>query len=603
MNILTVLIVSIFVITICNSLISSKTKEKLNIKVIVPQIFASLFISFWVMMMSFESFNAISFEEKYAHYIKYSAVIGLAVSLLVLVICTLMKKHNAYNKNIKKEIKKTLAVKKVFFIIFALTSCLFCGFFFVITQWSGVDPEQMLINVTSPTAGTEISIYYTGFQYVFMALSMIYLFGCVIFSDFLLKELRRSEKSLKRFELARAIICIVISLSFLSGTIESLEKVFKIHSGVNAVFVNSDFIEKNYVDPEKATITFPKEKRNLIFIYLESIENSYLSKELGGYMEENLMPELTELAYSGITFSDNSTKFGGPSPITGTTWSLASMVNQTMGLPLKFTGSLSSYSEPNAFMKGTTALGDILYEQGYEQTVMIGANAIFGGLEYMYKTHGNYKVFDYNYARKNGYIPNDYKVWWGYEDDKLYEFAKEEITRLYKTGKPFNFTMENADTHMPDGYLAPDKPRPYKSPYANAIAYSTSQIVKFVEWIQAQPFYGNTTVILIGDHLSMDKNFFMGFDPSYKRTQFNLILNSAKEADSSRLVNRDYSNLDMFPTTLCSLGCDIEGEQLGLGVNLFSNKKTLLEEYGVDYVDNEFTKKSTFYNKVLSRAD
>ena len=38
-------------------------------------------------------------------------------------------------------------------------------------------------------------------------------------------------------------------------------------------------------------MSFPSKKRNLIHIYLESIENTYLSEELGGYMNYNLMPE------------------------------------------------------------------------------------------------------------------------------------------------------------------------------------------------------------------------------------------------------------------------------------------------------------------------
>ena len=34
---------------------------------------------------------------------------------------------------------------------------------------------------------------------------------------------------------------------------------------------------------------------------------------------------------------------------------------------------------------------------------------------------------DYKVVKEKGLIPKDYKVWWGYEDDKLYEFAKEEL--------------------------------------------------------------------------------------------------------------------------------------------------------------------------------
>ena len=55
----------------------------------------------------------------------------------------------------------------------------------------------------------------------------------------------------------------------------------------------------------------------------------------------------------------------------------------------------------------------------------------------------------------------------------------------------------------------------------------------------------------------------------------------------------------MFPTTLASLGVEIKGDRLGLGTNLFSGKKTLLEDYGIDYVNEELLKNSEFYNNVL----
>ncbi len=332
------------------------------------------------------------------------------------------------------------------------------------------------------------------------------------------------------------------------------------------------------------------------------MENSYLSKDLGGYMEMNLMPELTELSYEGVTFSDTSNRFGGPLTATGTQWSVASMVNMTTGLPMKVPAEPNAYGTADSFLPGAYTFGEILRDAGYEQTVMIGSDANFGGLTYFFTNHGEYKIMDYRYAIKNGLIPEDYKVWWGFEDDKLYEFAKEEITRLYETGKPFNFTMETADTHRPGGYLSENAPTPYDDHYANAIAYSSEQTVEFVKWIQQQPFYENTTIVLIGDHLSMDTDFFEDFDSNYKRTQFNLILNAAPEvADtkSDRFVNRQYANFDMFPTILASMGVEIKGDRLGIGTNLFSDKDTIFEEYGTDKVNMELEKKSDFYNEKI----
>ena len=39
----------------------------------------------------------------------------------------------------------------------------------------------------------------------------------------------------------------------------------------------------------------------------------------------------------------------------------------------------------------------------------------------------------------------------------------------------------------------------------------------------------------------------------------------------------------------------IKGDRLALGTNLFSDEPTLLEKYGVDYVEEELKKNSKFY--------
>ena len=75
------------------------------------------------------------------------------------------------------------------------------------------------------------------------------------------------------------------------------------------------------------------------------------------------------------TPSNNDTKFGGPLKATGTQWFVASMVNMTTGLPMKVPAEPNAYGSPGNFFPGAYNLGDILHDQGYEQTVMFGADA------------------------------------------------------------------------------------------------------------------------------------------------------------------------------------------------------------------------------------
>lgn len=541
-----------------------------------------------------------------ASFIKYM-VLALAVGAVYVIVQQIVYGKIAFEKT---ELKKSHGAR---FIRVISAVFVFLGLaFYYATDWSRsafgeISGDQLLINLLSPTSGTETSVYIEAFEGpVFSAILITALFCLLVFSNFkvVFKDKNKIKTVLSDFW--KRLICFILSLVTLVYGFVYCFQGLKLRDVYYSYILKSDFIENVYVDPEKNDIVFPEKKRNLIHIYLESVENSFLSQDLGGYMESNLMPELTELSYEGTVFSDNSTKFGGPQQATGTQWSIASMVNQATGMPMKTPDGPNSYGQPDNFLPGAYTLYDLLKDEGYEQTVMFGADSSFGGLKYLFETHGDVKVFDYNYALKAGVIPENYKVWWGYEDDKLYEFAKEEITRLYETGKPFNFTMETADTHRPHGYLSPNAPTPYDDQYANVIAYSTSEAVKLIRWIQQQPFYDNTTVVVIGDHLSMDTDFFEGWDKDYFRTQYNLILNPASNvstADSSVFLNRSYANFDMFPTILSSLGVEFEGNRLGVGTDLFSGEKTIIEEYGLDYVNDELMKKSEYYNDEILQGN
>ena len=49
--------------------------------------------------------------------------------------------------------------------------------------------------------------------------------------------------------------------------------------------------------------SFPEKKRNLIYIFLESMENTYMSKLDGGAYDINYIPDLTALAEENLNFS------------------------------------------------------------------------------------------------------------------------------------------------------------------------------------------------------------------------------------------------------------------------------------------------------------
>jgi phosphoglycerol transferase len=78
---------------------------------------------------------------------------------------------------------------------------------------------------------------------------------------------------------------------------------------------------------------------------------------------------------------------------------------------------------------------------------------------------------------------------------------------------------------------------------------------------------------------------------------YNAFINSS--ADGKNYYNREFSVIDMFPTTLASIGVKIQGNRLGLGTNLFSDDPTLIEKLGKEYFEREIQKRSKYYQNEL----
>ncbi len=373
----------------------------------------------------------------------------------------------------------------------------------------------------------------------------------------------------------------------------------------------SHFIEQNYVDPRTTKITFPDKKRNLIYIYLESMESTFASKGDGGGLDFNCIPELTTLAEENTNFS-NSDKLGGGYPAYGGTWTMAGIFSQTSGIPIKNSEQTddvnATLAEQSSFSSQARNLEDILADEGYNQCFMIGSDATFGGRRAYCESHGKgqTEICDYNTAKENGQIPEDYYVWWGYEDQKLFANAQEKLTELSSKDEPFNFTMLTVDTHFEDGYVCEQCQNEFgDNQYANVMACSSRQVDAFVKWIQQQPFYENTTIVISGDHLTMDSDFCNDVSEDYERSVYNVFINLPEGLDTSfeKTHNREFATLDMFPTTLAAMGVTIEGDRLALGVNLFSDEQTLTEQYGRKGLDKELMKKSKFYDMLINDVD
>ena len=514
--------------------------------------------------------------------------------VILYIILGIVELHRVSNGSwdIAKKNKKIVAAVTTG-IFFSVGLGLNYGVYYLKQNFSEVPIGQIIYHLHTPLEGTNTS----SFSDIIGIILLIFIIDFGVFG-FICKKIS-NKKQLSVLMIFFSFMGVILSGRAMAEACYH----FNLTEYYEYISQDTEIYDKYYVDARNVELTFPQNKRNLIYIFLESMETTYADTEIAGGMKENYIPELAELSLQNENFGVYGV-LNGANTVPGATFTMGALIAQTSGVPINenlvSNDTLNAtWESDNNYLPGVWALGDILQQQGYQQEFMIGSDGKFAGRASYFKGHGSYEIFDYYTAIDRGYINENYYEWWGYEDKKLFEYAKKEITRLANNNEPFNFTMLTADTHFTDGYLCDECEDEFDSQYSNVIACSSRQVARFVEWIQQQDFYDNTTIILSGDHLTMDSDYIQKYiaDNATRKTYIAVINEKTKNENMGS--EREYTTLDMFPTTLAAMGVQIEGNRLGLGVNLYSGEHTLLEEYGEDYLNIEFLKDSKFYRQKL----
>lgn len=499
--------------------------------------------------------------------------------------------------------------KVLLFLILFLLLILWRSSNWFLNSFDGVELSVAIYQLFSPLKGTEsgvISDYFNQCLFPAMffaaaAVTVYTLYDMMAGRIFLEIDVRIGTKKLciggkkSRFIYIRKFVILWVCIAVLCGCVWNKAVEVGVPEYLRSVTNVSSIFESEYISPDDVAITFPGEKRNLILIYMESMEATYASTQDGGGKPVNYIPELTQLAEKNLFFS-NDEDLGGAGPVIGTGWTMGGLFSSATGVPYKLPVDRNEAGEYESFAPGLKGIGEVLLESGYQNYFMCGSDATFGSRRAFFEQHGDYHILDYNTAKEDGIIPEDYEVFWGMEDEKLYEYAKQQLTKIATQNEPFNFTMLTVDTHRPDGYICGLCDDVYEDQYENVLACASRQAAEFVDWISGQEWYENTTVVITGDHKSMKVGFWDDIG-DYDRKIYNCFVNLPDGLSTVRTTNRDFSVLDMFPTILTAVGANIEGDRLALGTNLFSDKKTLPEEMGFEAFEAELSLYSKYYYK------
>ena len=171
--------------------------------------------------------------------------------------------------------------------------------------WATLSMDELMYHLNAPLEGTNEGMIK---EYIYKCfLPSIIVLGIIVVTIVICKKLN------KKYYYLIGVFCITLGASGVSvyGAWNKLD----ISGYVDNQSEVSTFIEDNYVDPRSVTLTIPDKKKNLIYIFLESVEMTYADKEDGAAFEENVIPDLTELAQENEDFSGDSNQLNRASCI------------------------------------------------------------------------------------------------------------------------------------------------------------------------------------------------------------------------------------------------------------------------------------------------
>jgi hypothetical protein len=289
----------------------------------------------------------------YSIHPKYTAAVCGINAFIILQFCLWRKSGWRTKVDFRKSRRN--APQKTAVCLLLLSFLLLSVLFWFKHRFGVVRLEELLYYAYMPLTGSNMDIVYS-FVLEVIAADFLIVFGIIILSNITITNKNNSvifhidREKIHRFEtytappvFAAAVLLVFFCMDF--------PAVVNRKTGVS-----STFYEQYYINPKTVNFIYPEKRRNLILIFIESLETGFLPKDKGGCFNENLLPNVCALAENNINFSETSGAGGGVQ-LYGTGWTIGGISSYLGGVPLLIP---PGYDRAGGFMPGITTLGDIL---------------------------------------------------------------------------------------------------------------------------------------------------------------------------------------------------------------------------------------------------
>ena len=354
---------------------------------------------------------------------------------------------------------------------------------------------------------------------------------------------------------------------------------------------------QSYMPPVKV-LASPANPKNVIHIYLESVERTYAQIPSA----KTAFRYFHDLEQRGLTFTNVGQVFG-------TDYTAAGLVASQCGAPLLPNGMNDLKNKiwqnkekdfgSDKFMSNVTCLGDVLKSHGYNLSYINGSDLRIFSKGEIFSSHGYDHVFGINSLANAESEPRQNV--WGLDDEFLFEKAKSEIDHLKDLGKPFVLTMLTLSTHGPDAFLDAtcDNTKINDSLIPAAIECTANHINDLIIYLEQQGLMQDTIVILQSDHLAMRNTLASELGQYSEESRKNLF--TILGADYSGQYDKAGAAVDIFPTILEVLGFKIADNTAHLGRSLISAKPTLAQSLGLETLSAAFANNRDLQQRLWGR--
>jgi phosphoglycerol transferase MdoB-like AlkP superfamily enzyme len=396
-------------------------------------------------------------------------------------------------------------------IILLISSVIIAGDAKLYSYWGFRLDYTVLLYLKTPQEAAASVTTMTIVIFCLTVISMTVLFG-FIYNRIIDRMFSKSEAI--RYKLPVTLFFLLLSGSLIipirggfgvapinAGTVYFSENMFVNHSAINVVWnAGSSYFNRkpagnpyNYGDLDKAiaitdSLTVKRgvpervlntKRPNIMFIILESFGSSLVGP-LGG--DSLTTPNLNRLVKEGLLFSNF----------------YASGNRTDKALPAILDGypaqpATSIIKEPKK-TQTLTGLVKIMNGENYNCSFWYGGDINFANFNSFIIASGFRQIIT-----MENFDPSDYNSKWGVHDHVLFEALKDSMMSVKE---PFFRVVLTLSSHEP--FEVPMEPvfqgKDDLTKFKNSVYYTDSIVGKFIDWAKTTKWWGNTLLILVGDH-------------------------------------------------------------------------------------------------------